>query len=167
MPTTTQRGLVGALAGSLLLWGLVLTGGIEVQIGRAKLPSFSSIEGMVDDRLGEKILDQAKQQVDQRYSKERKAFGGDYSGSVASTGDPNETINAAQKQGEAYATELAAQQRAALSAKLVQSGYNDLLQQHTGQLGKITEIQSKVNSIQGKVNQFKELYVKVKFLMGR
>jgi hypothetical protein len=167
MLTHSQRGLLGALAGSLLVWVLVLTGGIEVQIGRAKLPNFSSVEGMVDDRLGEKLLDQSKQQVDQRFSQERKAFGGDYSGSVSPSGNPNETLSTAQKKGETYATELAAQQRAALSAKLVQSGYNDLLQQHTGQLGKITEIQSKVNSIQGKVNQFKELYVKVKFLMGR
>lgn len=166
-PTPTQRGLLLATCASLVGWAVVIGAGLQVEVGEAKLPDFSAVQGLIQERLGEKVLDQAKQQVDGRFGTERAAFTGEYSRLNTGGKDPQQLLAESQVRGEKYADELASQQRAALTTKYLQKGYAEMLEQHTGQLGKITEVQSKVNEVQGKINQFKQLYDQVKFLMGK
>lgn len=167
MLAPTHRALLLAISASALFWGVLAVTDVRIDVVRAELPNMQAILGSVDERLGEKVLDQAKKQVDTRFAQEKAAYEGKYDDLVGQTESAQELISKAQEQAETYQRERKAQSAAALTTTYLQKGYADMLEEHTGQLSALTEIQETMNDLQKAYNTYKQIFVKAKMLAGR
>jgi len=164
--TTMQRGLLVAICCSAACWGLLALTRPVVSIGSADLPGFKTIEQAVDKRIGEKLVEKTRGEVDKRYAREKAAYEGKLDAAAADL-SPVDAIAQSEKLADGYKRAFAATALAAAETTFLKGAYQKTLQDIQSKLALVTKVQKRVNQAQKTINRYNQLYVKAKFLMGR
>ena len=162
-----EYGLLLAVAGSAVFWLAVRAASVEVEVGRAALPSYDSVLNMVDKEIGTRVVERAKDEFDKRYARERDAASGKLSALQGRTGSAAELSAEADALAQKYQDEAVSYLRANVYATYFEQTYQDMIAQYTSFMDGYVGLQAKINDTEEKINQFKKLYNKARFMVSR
>lgn len=167
--TPRVRLWIGASCAAAAFWGVVILAEVPVEVGEAKLPTFDEVEQAVDERVGEKRIDDAESEVDARFTKEKESFEQDFGGVVSDLGSAGsgDVVSSGQERAITYQEELAQRARAEVTTEFLDDGYLEMLKEHTNTLYGIELLKLSNNEFMMDIYEYNRIYEKQKFMIAK
>ena len=151
-----------------LFWGAMIINQRDMgSIQARQLPDYNDAADAVDNRLGEKNLEESRGQVEDRFDLETKSKDGElgdiHSGDEGAQGFLAETATLQVK----YYAERDQQSDATTATTYFVDAYNNMLVEHRLKLNDITDVQQDTNDLLQEIDDMLEEYVTTLFIASR